>query len=74
MKYNLIIYPQTQQLDPSQPKEPWYNDKDFCDFYRVKGHPIIKCMKSKDYVQDLIDHEEITVGAQTSPNVRLSIY
>ena len=31
-------------------------------------------MQFKDYVQDLIDHKEITVGAQTSPNVGLMMY
>ncbi|WP_206093849.1 hypothetical protein, partial [Paludifilum halophilum] len=31
-------------------------------------------MKLKDYVQDLIDQKEITVGAQTSPNAGLQIY
>ena len=31
-------------------------------------------MKLKDYVQDLIDRKEITVGAQTSPNAGLQIY
>ena len=31
-------------------------------------------MQLKDYVQDLIDHKEIIVGAQTSPNSNLQIY
>lgn len=31
-------------------------------------------MKLKDYVKDLIDRKEITVGAQNSPNVGLQIY
>ena len=31
-------------------------------------------MQLKDYVQDLINHKEITVGAQASLNVGLMIY
>ena len=31
-------------------------------------------MQLKDYVQDLIDHKEIIVGAQTSPHSNLQIY
>ena len=40
----------------------------------MKGHTTLKCMQLKDYVQDLIDRKEITVGAQTSPNSNLQIY
>ena len=31
-------------------------------------------MQLKDYVQDLIDQKEMTMGAQTSPNVVLMMY
>ena len=31
-------------------------------------------MKLNNYVQDLIDKKEITMGAQTSPNTRLQIF
>jgi hypothetical protein len=31
-------------------------------------------MQLKDYVQDLIDQKEVTVGASTSPNAGLQIY
>lgn len=31
-------------------------------------------MQLKDYVQDLIDQKEITVGAQPSPNASLMMY
>ena len=40
----------------------------------MKGHTTLKFMQLKDYVQDLIDRKEITVGAQTSPNPGLKIY
>ncbi len=74
VKENLIKFPPTQQIDPSQSKAIWYKDNEYCKFHRVKGHTMLRCMKLKDYVQDLIDRKEIIVGAQTSPNVGLHIY
>ncbi len=71
---NLIEYPQTQSVDLNTPKESWYRENKFCKFHRVKGHTTLRCMQLKDYVQDLIDHKEITKGAQASPNVGLLIY
>jgi hypothetical protein len=73
-KENLIKFPPTQQIDPGQSKAAWYKDNEYCKFHRVKGHTTLRCMKLKDYVQDLIDRKEITVGAQTSPNAGLQIY
>ena len=71
VKENLIKFPPTQQIDPGQSKAAWYRDNEYCKFHRVKGHTTLRCMKLKDYVQDLIDQKEITVDAQTSPNAGL---
>lgn len=70
-KENLIKFPPTQQIDPGQSKVVWYKDNEYYKFHRVKGHTTLRCMKLKDYVQDLINWKEITVGAQTSPNAGL---
>ncbi len=73
-KDNLIRCPQIQPLEPNQSTASWYKDNEFYKFHRVKGHTTLKCMQLKDYVQDLINQKEITVGAQTLPNVGLMIY
>ena len=57
-------------------KENEFCENDFCAYNQVKGHAIVKCMKLKGNVHDLIDQKEIIVGinAQASPNGGLQIY
>ena len=73
-KDNLVRYLQTQPMEPNQARASWYKDNEYYKFHRVKGHTTLKCMQLKDYVQDLINQKEITVGAQPSPNVGLMMY
>ncbi len=73
-KDNLVQYPQTKPLEPNQYRASWYKDNEYYKYYHVKRHTTLKYMQLKDYVQDLIDQKEITVGAQASPNVGLMMY
>ncbi|WP_197054046.1 hypothetical protein, partial [[Clostridium] innocuum] len=73
---NMIAYPPVPQKDDNAPKSDWYKEHEYCDYHRVKGHTTLKCMRLKNYIQDLIDSKEIQVDApaQASPNAGLQIY
>jgi hypothetical protein len=75
VEQDLIIFPNTRPFDENQPKPAWYKDNEYCDYHRVRGHDTKKCMKFKNYVQDLIDSGKIEVeGHNQSSNSKLKIY
>lgn len=66
----------TLPFDANQPKPQWYNENEYCDYHHVSGHDTCKCMKLKNYIQDLIDKGDIEV-ATTKPgnsNDKLKMY
>lgn len=72
----IVVFPITRLFDPNQPKPRWYNENEYCEYHRIKGHDTRKCMKLKIYIQDLIDRGEIEV-ANAKPgnnNDKLKMY
>lgn len=54
-------------------KTPWYNEKDLCEFHKIKGHTPNNCMRLKHIIQDLIEKEEVDVEHHPG-NKDLQIY
>ncbi|KAH9306115.1 hypothetical protein KI387_010519, partial [Taxus chinensis] len=57
----LIRYPITKPFVKGEAKPCWYKPNTYCEFHRIDGHHIDKCVRFKNYVQDLIDDEVISV-------------
>lgn len=70
---NLIMIPNFKDYQEPQNKLPWYNEKDLCDFQKIKGHKTSNYMRLKNIIQDLIESEDISIEVLAS-NQDLKIY
>lgn len=72
----VVVFLITLPFDPNQPKPRWYNENEYCEYHRIKGHDTRKCMKLKIYIQDLIDRGEIEIAnaKPSNNNDKLKIY
>lgn len=34
----VVVFPITRSFDPNQPKPRWYNENEYCEYHRIKGH------------------------------------
>ena len=59
VKNNLVIFPHKKEMDEDPPKPPWFKDNEYCTYHQVKGHTTL------DYIQDLVNCKELTVGWNT---------
>lgn len=57
----VITLPEVQQYEPGPFKLAWWNDNDFCEYDRAKGHKTYICYKLKNLIQDLIEQGDVTV-------------
>lgn len=72
---NMIILPEIRVYEPGPFKPTWWNDNDFCDYHRTKGHKTASCYKFKNLVQDMIDQGDITIDTdKTSANMNHTIF
>lgn len=54
----------------------WYRENEYCEFHKIKGHSTNRCLKLKNYIQDLIDRGDIELESNEpiSKNQQLGIY
>ena len=73
---NMVVYPQTKPFDENLLKPTWYRENKYCEFHKAKGHSTNRCMRLKNYIQDLIDRGDIELEGEesTSRNQNLRIY
>lgn len=51
---NTIVLPKICHYEPIV-KSSWWNDSDFCEYHRTKGHKTFYCVILKSLIRDLID-------------------
>ena len=70
-----MVFPNTRPFDENQPKARWYRENEYYKYHRIKGHDTNKCIKLKNFIQNLVDNGEIEVeGGPTSKNAKLKIF
>lgn len=47
---NLITLPTYENYREPQVKPPWYNENHVCEYHKIKGHTIARCMKLKNVI------------------------
>lgn len=63
----LITLPETRNWEPKV-KPSWWNDADYCNFYKNKGHKTNDYMQLKHLIQDLIEAKKVFVKGQQTNN------
>lgn len=56
----LITLPKARNWKPKV-KPSWWNDVDYCNFHKNKGHKTNDCIQLKHLVQDLIDSKKVFI-------------
>lgn len=61
----LITLPENPPYEPKA-KPDWWNDDEYCEYHKSKGHLTTNCHGLKNIIQDLIDRGDIEVDGHTS--------
>lgn len=61
----VITVPDFPPYEPKV-KPNWWNDDEFCEFHKSKGHKTSNCHRLKNIVQDLIDRGDIEIEGHSS--------
>lgn len=61
----VITIPDFPQYEPKV-KPNWWNDDEYCEFHKSKGHKTRNCHRLKNNIQDLIDRGDIEIEGHSS--------
>ncbi|GLJ20143.1 hypothetical protein SUGI_0365630 [Cryptomeria japonica] len=61
----VITIPDFPPYEPKV-KPNWWNDDEYCEFHKSKGHKIGNCHRLKNIIQDLIDRGDIEIEGHSS--------
>lgn len=61
----LITIPDNPPYEPKV-KPAWWNNDEYCEYHKSKGHTIGICHKLKNVIQDIINKGDIEVDGHTS--------
>lgn len=72
----MIIFPPPKPFDENKPKPAWYKEIEYYEYHMIKGHFTNRCMKLKNYVQDLINNRDIQIEGDKPllQNKQLGLY
>lgn len=68
VKAGIAIFLMTCPFDVNQQKPKWYNENEYCYYHRIQCHDTYKCMKLKNYIQELIDKGDFEVATAKPSN------
>lgn len=61
LQSNVIKLPEVKPYETTIFKPTWWNDNDFCEYHRTKGHKTSSCWTLKNLIQDLIEQGDMSM-------------